>query len=88
MKEIEGIAEGQASNIDDSRLKKAISNIISWRNPVLKSVIHHDDQNLFKSTKPKQILREKSTPILSKTLSAYHTQSAVHAAAETPLNEK
>lgn len=89
MRDIEGVTESQTSNVDDNRLKKTISNIISWRNPVLKSVIPHDDHKFLKSTsKAKEMIREKSSPVLSKTLSVHHAQSGVQAGAETPVNEK
>lgn len=89
MKDIEGITDSQASNKDDNRIKKAISNIISWRNPIIKSVIHNEDHRFLKSTgKAKEVMREKSSPLLSKTLSVHHTQSGVQGGAETAVNEK
>lgn len=89
MRDIEGIADIQTSNKDDNRFKRVISNIISWKNPVLKSAIHHDDNKFLRSTtKVKEVIRDHSTPLLSKTLSVHHPQHLLHTPTETPTNEK
>lgn len=73
MRDIEGTTEKHISWKEDSKLKRVISNIISWRNPIIKSVVPEDNKPSRSTTKD-NCPRDSSTP--SKRISV-HAQGMV-----------